>query len=70
MAYLFETNGITVYRAQGATIYDLTGRPTFYIGANSDSTVFAYGDGKPIGWIAEGYFYKYDGSSPLCFGID
>jgi hypothetical protein len=70
MTTLFETNGIAAYYTQGATIYDLAGQAKFYIGANSDSTVFACGDGKPAGWIAQGYFYKYDGSSPCYFGVD
>jgi hypothetical protein len=70
MATLFETNGVAACYIEGSTIYDLAGCPICYIGENSDSTVFAHGDGKPVGWIAEGYFYKYDGSSPLYFGVD
>jgi hypothetical protein len=68
MTTLFETNGSAAYYTQGATIYDLAGEAKFYIG--SDSTVCAHGDGKPVGWIAQGYFYKYDGSSPCYFGVD
>ena len=67
---LFETNGIACY-IQGASIYDLAGsRPIFFIGEDSQGTVYACGDGQPVGWIAQGYFYKYDGSSPLYFGVD
>jgi hypothetical protein len=67
MTTLFECNGVAACYKQGAHIYDFTGLPIYY---TASGAVFAHGSGKPVGWIADGYLYKYDGSPPLYFGVD
>jgi hypothetical protein len=67
MTTLFETDGRAACYAQDANVYDLTGRPLFYF---SEGMVHRCGDACAVGWVADGWLYKNDGSSPLYFGID
>jgi 4-fold beta flower protein len=67
---LFEMDGRAAgLYTRGANIYDCTGRAVYYIAEGS--AVYSHGgDCRSIGYIADGYFYKYDGSAPVYFGVD
>ncbi len=69
MAALFEMDGRPAgLYTSGPNIYDYSGRRRFFIAEGS--AVYSHSDCRSIGYIADGYLYKFDGSSPYYFGID